>query len=340
MFYSRNIFYIIILISILYACSKKNENDLGLTTYESNKLYVFNVENKILPSNEVNTIFVNDTSAIIGTTEGLTIITGNRSYSFNSSNSGLVDNNINDIAIKEQEIWIATNKGLCLFKNNQWTTFNKSNSPLPIDKIRSIAFDLYGNLWIGTFSGGGLCKYFNGNWQVFTPYNSGLPNNSVADIFVDSYNFIWLATGGGLSKFDGQNQWQNFNPSNSNLPNPLIYCLDNDSKNNLWIGSNGGLTVFDGQVFNTYHQNNSPLPLNLVRTIEITHINDEDIIIAGTEGKGIAIFENNNWKTWNTQESSLQTGYITCLFVYKNSLYIGTKDRGLAMIDLFYLMNN
>ena len=65
-------------------------------------------------------------------------------------------------------------------------------------------------------------------------------------IHEDSAGVLWIATyGGGLNRFDPQeNTFKNYTV-NHGLPNNILYAILEDDSANLWISSNCGLTKFD-----------------------------------------------------------------------------------------------
>ncbi|MBQ3422647.1 MAG: hypothetical protein IJH34_13540 [Romboutsia sp.] len=78
---------------------------------------------------------------------------------------------------------------------------SSNNNLLINDHINCMAFDDFGNLWIGTNIG--LSK-FNIKEDKFTSYTTsdGLTNNFINSILLDNDNNLWISTNKGLNKFD------------------------------------------------------------------------------------------------------------------------------------------
>jgi hypothetical protein len=102
--------------------------------------------------------------------------------------------------------------------------------------ITSLAFDGLGNAWMGTW-----------NWQPDTRQNLPL---------LIKYHIA----SGKTTVYDAANS--------PIQPGMIIWTIAADSKNNIWIGCDG-LLLFDGQEFTKYDADNSPIPVNFVRSIAV-----------------------------------------------------------------------
>lgn len=137
--------------------------------------------------------------------------------------------------------------------------------------IQPIAFDAFGNAWIGTLNQG-LIKYNTTETKVYDHTNSPLPRLAgMICLAIDSKNNIWMGRE-SLIKFDGTT-FTEWSPSDSGVPVNFVPALAIDSKDNVWFASCwndlGGLVKFDGTDFTVYTTENSDLPTNQVGRIFI-----------------------------------------------------------------------
>ncbi|MBT8385967.1 MAG: response regulator, partial [Ignavibacteria bacterium] len=129
------------------------------------------------------------------------------------------------------------------------------------DRVWSILEDKKGILWVGTW-GGGLNKLqivtnpdgtVNTNLKVsfvHYKYNPDEPNslsdNGVPSIYEDNSGNLWIGTyGGGLNKFDRENEvFDHYNETNG-LSNNVVLGILEDATSNLWLSTIKGLHKFD-----------------------------------------------------------------------------------------------
>ena len=127
---------------------------------------------------------------------------------------------------------------------------------LPINKVYTICEDLRndaGNLWIG-YWGGGLNFYdrqrnrlINYRKNTYNPYSLG--NDRVIAIHPDAKSkgkILWIGTyGGGLNKFDVEQQIFKRYTVADGLPNDVVYGILADDYGYLWLSTNKGLSRFN-----------------------------------------------------------------------------------------------
>ncbi|MCF8345524.1 MAG: T9SS type A sorting domain-containing protein [Bacteroidales bacterium] len=104
-------------------------------------------------------------------------------------------------------IWVGTTGGLVQVDKDTGIPvfYNKANSGLPGNNVRSIAIDVNGMKWIGTWNDG-MASFDGTNWTVYNTSNSGLPHNDINSIVVDVDGLKWIGTyNDGLAAFDGTN---------------------------------------------------------------------------------------------------------------------------------------
>jgi signal transduction histidine kinase/ligand-binding sensor domain-containing protein/DNA-binding response OmpR family regulator len=143
------------------------------------------------------------------------------------------------------------NKSSPIFQHYRHLPDNPAS--LSSDRVFSIFEDSRGTLWIGTW-GGGLNKLqLNDNSDAaFIHYKNdpdnpnSLSDNGVASIFEDHAGNLWIGTyGGGLNKFDGENEIFSHYTENDGLSNNVVLGILEDEKGNLWLSTIKGLNKFD-----------------------------------------------------------------------------------------------
>jgi ligand-binding sensor domain-containing protein len=324
----------------------------GLVKFDGVNWTVYTTSNSGLPYNVVLALAIDGQgNKWIGTWGGgLAKFDGVNWIVYKIWNSGLPSNYVFAIAIDGGgNKWIGTipywngstyvGGGLSRFDGVNWTVYNTSNSGLPDNWVTTIAIDIQGNKWIGTY-GGGLAKFDGVRWTVYNTSNSGLPDDDVNAIAIDGRGNKWIGThGGGLAKFDGVN-WTVYNTSNSGLPSNNVRAIAVDGQGNKWIGTEsywngstyvgGGLAKFDGVNWTVYNTSNSGLPNNDVTAIAIDGQGNKWI---GT-GRGLAKFDGVNWTVYNTSNSGLPDNSVWAIAIDgQGNKWIGTWFGGLAKFD-------
>lgn len=205
----------------------------------------YNTSNSGLPNNVIYKIEDGPVGIkYIITKGGLSIYNGTVFTNFNSSNSGLSDDILYSVAYNKSnsDVWVAPySSGIELFDGSGFTTnYNTANSPLPSNDVYYLYYDLFNNLWIGTYNG--LAKYDGVNWTVYTTTNSTIPGSYIRQITMDPDSIrLYVATTTGFGILNTQTQvWQTYTTLNSNLPENNCFAVDVDNKGNVLVGTYGG----------------------------------------------------------------------------------------------------
>ncbi len=264
------------------------------------------VENSELPSNQVNTLYIDSSLAVwIGTDSGLSRLTeeGWKHY-----DTILLNKTVNDLAYEHtsygRELWIATDSGLTVSAFNDIdgvtgsTTYTPENSEMIGHKVSSLSVDVLHNRWIGTDSA--LCVFSGSTWD-FTL--SGLDageneyyfyDNIITDIEAyDKDSLALVATNGkGIARMqydhvDGFTGASTYGQPWASIFTDSITAIDVDEELQ-WYGTNSGthkhmtnLTKDNWPLFNV----DSGLVSNSVKTV---HIDNSRYAWIGTNA-GISI---------------------------------------------------
>jgi signal transduction histidine kinase/ligand-binding sensor domain-containing protein/DNA-binding NarL/FixJ family response regulator len=124
---------------------------------------------------------------------------------------------------------------------------NNPNS-LSDNSIMSILEDSSGELWIATL--GGLNRFVR-DTEEFVRYNhdpndqNSLSHNSAVSVYEDHEGVLWVGTnGGGLNKFDRQNERFVHFTEKDGLPSGTVMGITEDDQGFLWLSTSQGLSKF------------------------------------------------------------------------------------------------
>jgi len=168
-------------------------------------------------------------------------------------------------------LWIGTlEDGLNLFdpETEKFEVYSKNSDNqegFNANTIFIVYEDSNGTIWLG--SNNGLIKYIpgkNGDSDKFLHYKhddnnlNSISSNGVRTLVDDNSGNLWIGTdGGGLNKFNLENESFTVYTMEDGLPNNTIWGILIDEKGNLWISTdNGGLSRFNPvtEKFSNYDQ--------------------------------------------------------------------------------------
>lgn len=245
---------------------------------------------------------------------------------------------------------------LCDAEGNIWFTSNneliKTNGArlqniLPLDKklyaqIHSILQDKNGNIWINVNNG--LIKfYFNKAGQKWQSkrYPLALINSKtdITSLYEDKFGNIWIGTmGKGVFIIDPRTDKNRHLTEDNLLVDGSVLSITGKGEE-LWISSLGGavhcnLGDENKNIFLPYtfinFKNVSSIGSNYIYSI---FVDSKNRVWFATDGKGITVFENGRFKTYN------QTNGIKSLVIYnicedKNgNIWFSALNNGLYKYD-------
>ena len=169
-------------------------------------------------------------------------------------------------------LWIGTiGGGLNRFDpdTEKFKSFKKdpdNQESLNTNSVLSVYEDLNGTIWLGSYDDG-LFKYIpgkNGKPDRFIQYvhdknNLNSLSYNVARIVIgDKSGNTWIGTeGGGLNKFNLENESFTIYTMEDGLPNNVIWGILLDEKGNLWISTNNGLSRFNPETESFFNYDRS-----------------------------------------------------------------------------------
>ncbi len=208
---------------------------------------------------------------------------------------------------KRNEIWVGTEgSGLYLYNlsKNQLKQYSyDKNNPKSISSnfVRSLCYDNYRRLWVGTLIGLNVLKDESQDFIRFynnIQDNGTISNNSIRSIFIDSQNGLWFGTFyGGLNYYHPlRTQFERiyYVKGDNSLNDNVVSCMLADVDDRVWIGTNDkGLDLYNTKTKQFEHfrnQGNNPYSLsgNFVKTLLKV---DNTNLLVGTHGGGLDYFD-------------------------------------------------
>jgi len=150
---------------------------------------------------------------------------------------------------------------------------DESPEPVSLDDylVTQIAFDSKGNAWLGTFKQG-IIRYNAKDAVLAVLFNSG--NSVVPNDFV---------------------------------PNDIAV----DKNDNVWIGGGDGLLKYDGKEFTLYNTQNTPMPLNFVKSVAVDSKNNIWFASCNINTGGIVKYDGKEWTVYTPDNSILPYNLVS-----------------------------
>ncbi|MEO8068617.1 MAG: two-component regulator propeller domain-containing protein [Flavobacteriales bacterium] len=302
------------------------------------------------PSNTVRAICQDSLGGTwVGTDWGLCHFDG-AAWEVLQVGSGLPENDIRALACDGQgRIWIGLfTQGLVIKDGGTWTQFLPGTSPMPSDQVRNITFDQQGNAWLCTTNG--LAWTDLTDWHVYnntdTSYNNlELPGVNIADVAVRNDGLVCIGTLNAGFTYLTDTLVRVYTTTVDQLPDNTALGVAIDSQGDRWAACpSGGLLHFaagynDGLFFQFTTQL-SNIPSNALNDIVID-ASDQKLIATQNAGFTILSASNNNWTTYNMQNSDLPDDEVNCVSLAPDgTIWVGTGAGGAARFDPFSTVND
>ncbi len=147
-------------------------------------------------------------------------------------------------------IVIGTSNGMYIY-NREYRNFTQLKFFPNNVFFSSIAEDLKGNLWIGTFKNG--VYYFNPDLQIsgrlkfLQKGTDRFEKSRVTYTYLDSRQQLWVCTEDGLFKVDIPTKKIRAYSTENGLPGNMVYSIIEDNNKYLWITTSKGLVRMNPQ---------------------------------------------------------------------------------------------
>lgn len=326
--------------STKFTCSLFDENGdlfIGTTMNEIYKYHIVNhklTNHRNISTNEnynINSMHLNDNhSIIICSEQGIASLEKDfsveniRINQFNTS----IKSMMNDY---QGNLWFCSsvNGLLKLCKSNIYDIFTKTN--LPEETVCAIT-KWNKNLYYGTNNGLYITDH-KATTQANNFLTETLKNIPIQQLYVDSYNQLWISTiGKGVLKVTTNEEIINFNEDNGLEGNSFVSILETKDKNIL-IGSDEGLFFIKDNKIHHHLTKTNFSNCNINSLIEL----EDGTILAGTEGNGITIIQNNKVSNTLTKADGLTSDFIVKLKndINHDGIYVITSN-GLCYMNSKY----
>ena len=206
---------------------------------------------------------------------------------------------------KQGFIWICSKKELIRYDGYIFKkyTLEPAFDQISNSRITDIVEDKHGKLFITT-SGNGLYR-FDIDTEKFINYRlvkgdgPGIPSNNLYSIYIDKKDIIWIGSNDvGLIKYNQEtnvfNKYSNNIQDKKSFPSNTVLDICQGSGDNLWVGTINGFCLFD--------------------------VNKEESIFY-------------KLKSESSKGGQLEN-VVSCLYLDKDRLWIGTRVNGLKSFDL------
>ena len=105
--------------------------------------------------------------------------------------------------------------------------------------ILAMAYDTYGNLWMGTDGDGVFIEKTDGS-----TVKTALPNITVMALMSDGEGGMWVGTyNQGLYHLPNAGRWERFTADDDSFPSAEVWTLASDNRGNIWTSAPIGKTV-------------------------------------------------------------------------------------------------
>lgn len=247
----------------------------------------------------------------------------------------------------DNQLWVGTDgKGLLRYLDSR-NMFNhtkkgeENNNTLSHNFVRAITQDHENNLWVGTRSGANKKAP---NETKFKQYSSdknseySLPSNNVFAIHTTSRGDVWFGTyGGGLSRYNKQDDNFKTFTSADGLPSNYIYSIASNTEGHLFLGTNAGLVLFDVDTYQSVtYQQNKQNPNSLSQNTVVALLDDPNGYLWIGTFLGLNRFDkqNKSFVHYNKDNSAISDNMVTSLHLSnEGKLWIGTMN-GLNVLDV------
>ncbi len=173
---------------------------------------------------------------------------------------------------RSNRVWVATVQGgLSVYDRltDTFTTFvydSENPESISSNEVITLYEDNTGQLWAGTIGGGlnrvdihinedGALDVKFKRYQVEPGHATSISSNNVISLYRDDAGILWVGTmGGGLNRFDPEQESFTSWKSRDGLPHDNVACILPDNAGRLWLPTTLGLARFNPETeqFNVY----------------------------------------------------------------------------------------
>lgn len=317
------------------------------TIFNAQNLTIYNKSNSSLLSNNVSSLFIDESNTKwFGTEKGLSLLYDDSSWDSLTTINGLISNSITDITedingVDDALLEVATDGGISRLSITTesievLSPITKENSELISNDVRCLSINDNDINWFGTSYG---CSSFDGvNWNSFSEENYWLISNDITCIASRSNDYTYIATrSDGVSRIkqdvDGISSASEITKEWSGLASDSVHTVFIDQLGRRWYGTTEGVSMHFGEktkpdsTWVTFTTADGLVENNVTAICE----DSVGTMWFGTEA-GLSSFDGVIWKSYTT-DNGLSGNIISDLAVDKNgNIWIATNN-GITYLD-------
>jgi len=235
--------------------------------------------------------------------------------------------------------WIATTSDLIFSSGPGFSQFKQINGTSP-GNVQAILAVKDGSIWYS--NEGRLFRYYPGNRPGTSPreYHIPLRNHThIISLYEDPAGYVWVGTfGSGLFRVNPVNGRTRLISETEGMTNGNILSMDGNEKD-LWLATLGGAykCIFPGNLasdgalfqFENFSQKNGPGN----NYIYCVFIDSRNRVWFGTDGKGIAVYENGQFRSFSENDGFKSKVVYSITEDSKGNLWFTTPNDGAFMYD-------
>ena len=241
---------------------------------------------------------------------------------------------------KKGDLWMCTHQGA--FKldhaNKNKLEHITTKQGLAYNALVSVAEDLRGNLWFGTF-GGGICRYEGESCKAFTT-NQGLPSDIVYSIAEDMEGRKWFGTTDSGAFFEKNGVFHQLEGAGE-FGHKAIFSILRDHEGNLWFASENDHVLYElvlqkslkgdevsGKLYEWGFENGLPRNKITCLTEDANHQ-----LWMGTDGGGVICLKKEKFKIYTTADGLPDNSVLSSLCAKDGGIWFGFAGKGLCRFD-------
>lgn len=210
--------------------------------------------------------------------------------------------------------------------------------------VIAIHQDHLGRMWFGTRDG---LNVYDGNsikvYRSVASDSTSISNSDILSMVEDRDGYLWVGTHNGLNRYDPvKDEFKRYyySKDSNSISNNIIWSLKELDNGDIWIGTYNGLSIFNkesGHFSNYYHddQDNSSISSDYILSIEQS--SNGSIWLGTSRGLTQAFFDEESnliFKRISPDEAQDPPFIQVVSACDQNTLYVGTKGKGLLKFDM------
>lgn len=253
------------------------------------------------------------------------ILYENGQWKFINLNKFNINNNsIMNMKMIGDTLWVINGDGVLNFTNENWYNLDLTEFS---SQIFDVTKDNSGNFWFTSLNNG-VAKFDGKNWTIYPKSIKYFPTNGALKVFVDNHNRKWFATtNSGIAVFDDE-KWSVFSVAKENFISDNVVSITQDNNGIFWIGTT------DKGLIKVYFPSDGKLQYELTeirKYVNVIEVIDDKLWVGGI-GWGIAIYDYDDWKYFNTQNGLPSNNIYSIAQDSIGRIWIAT-DQGIAIYE-------